>query len=137
MTSDEFSTAYARIQHITGSQTQTELAQFLGISQGSVSVAMRRGHIPDKWLLVILRRTGINPDWVLTGEGEQNLSAVIRATRVEKEADWLADQMATRCQYNMEGTCKYAECPMGSTVTCECVIMPDWRDAARKAVEEK
>ena len=50
-------------------RTQIELARFLGIQQSSISDAKRRGAIPAEWLLKLLRHKGINPDWVLSGEG--------------------------------------------------------------------
>lgn len=65
--------ALERIRAVTGCRTQTGLADFLGISQSSVSDAQRRGIIPVQWLLKLLRGQGINPDWVLTGEGARCL----------------------------------------------------------------
>lgn len=67
------SAALERIRAVTGCRTQTALADFLGISQSSVSDAQRRGIIPAQWLLKLLRGQGINPDWVLTGEGARRL----------------------------------------------------------------
>lgn len=49
------------------------LAQFLGIRQSSVSDAQKRGVIPAEWLLKLLRKKGVSPDWVLTGEGSRFL----------------------------------------------------------------
>ena len=54
-------------------RTQAELADFLGIRQSSISDAKKRGRIPSDWLLALWRKKGINPDWVLTGQGSRGL----------------------------------------------------------------
>lgn len=53
--------------------TQAELAIFLGINPSSVASAKRRGSIPDHWLLTLLRKERINPDWILSGQGPRFL----------------------------------------------------------------
>lgn len=70
------SAAMARIQCATGCTTQTALAELLGIRQAFVSDAVRRGEIPADWLVLLLRLKGINPDWVLTGQGRMLLRPV-------------------------------------------------------------
>lgn len=60
-----------RVFEAAGCRTQTELAHFLGIRQSSISDAKRRGSIPADWLLKLLLLRGINPVWVLTGQGAQ------------------------------------------------------------------
>lgn len=54
-------------------RTQVELAQFLGIRQSSVADAKKRGSIPAEWLVRLLKVKKVNPEWILTGEGAQNL----------------------------------------------------------------
>ena len=39
------------------------------IRQSAITDAKRRGAIPADWLLKLLRIQGVNPDWILTGEG--------------------------------------------------------------------
>lgn len=56
--------------------------------------------------------------------------------RLERETDWIAEHLATRCQYNSDGICERATCPVDYEGNCECVTIPDWRAAARKAVEK-
>ena len=63
------SSAFQRFYVAAECRTQIELAHFLGIQQSSISDAKRRGAVPAEWLLKLLRYKGINPDWVLTGEG--------------------------------------------------------------------
>lgn len=63
-----------RIYKITGTKTQVELAEFLGVRQSAISDAKRRGSVPAKWLLTIWDKKKVSPDWVLTGEsGESQL----------------------------------------------------------------
>ncbi len=61
--------ALQRFFEAVGCRTQQQLAEFLGISQSSISDAKRREVIPAEWLLKLLRDRGVNPDWILTGEG--------------------------------------------------------------------
>lgn len=69
----EFDAAYARIREVCGVSTQTEASAYLGIRQSSISDAKRRVAIPAAWLLTILAREGVNPTWILTGEGSKFL----------------------------------------------------------------
>ena len=69
----EFDAAYARICKVCGMKTQTERSAYLGIRQSSISDAKRRMMIPAAWLLTILAHEGVNPTWILTGEGSKFL----------------------------------------------------------------
>ena len=61
----------ARVYEAVPCRTQVELAEFLGIRQSSISDAKRRGAVPAEWLLKLLLMKGINPVWVLTGQGSR------------------------------------------------------------------
>ncbi len=69
----DYAEAFARIQEVTGCGTQQELAVFFGVKQSSISDAKKRGHIPDSWLLALVRKRSITPDWILTGQGARFL----------------------------------------------------------------
>lgn len=58
-----------RLYLVTGTRTQMELADVLGIRQSSVSDAKKRQNVPAEWLITILRTKGVHPDWILTGGG--------------------------------------------------------------------
>ena len=60
-------------------RTQLELAAFLGVRQTFIADAKRRAFIPAEWLLTLLRLKGVNPEWVLTGQGPQYLCACLYA----------------------------------------------------------
>lgn len=76
MPRSDFTEAISRIQLVTGCGTQQELAEFLGIRQSSISDAKKRGSIPSDWLLSLWRKKGIDPDWILTGQGSRWLKSV-------------------------------------------------------------
>ena len=62
-----------RMQSVTDCRTQQDLAAFLGIGRKALGKAEKRGTVPDRWLLTLLRKKGINPDWIVTGQGMQRL----------------------------------------------------------------
>lgn len=57
-----------RIYNVTGTKTQTELAEFLGVRQSSISDAKKRRSVPAEWLLRIFRVKGVHPEWIVTGK---------------------------------------------------------------------
>ena len=72
-----FEAQMARIKFIAQAWTQCQLADFLGVKQASISEASKRGNIPPGWLVVLVRKLRVNPDWVLEGRmpvflGERN-----------------------------------------------------------------
>ncbi|WP_027186130.1 LexA family transcriptional regulator [Desulfovibrio inopinatus] len=71
--SDLFEICMERIQSTTKAYTQVELAEILHIRQSSISDAKKRNSIPAKWLVTLLQKFRLNPDWVLLGEQPQYL----------------------------------------------------------------
>lgn len=74
----EYDAVIMRIQEKTPIRSQSQLAHYLGVKQSEVSDVRRRASfgidldkpaIPASWLLTLLRKDQLNPDWVLTGEG--------------------------------------------------------------------
>ena len=45
-------------------------------TQSSIADAKRRGSIPSDWLLMLWRKKGTNPDWILWGQGAKGLQPV-------------------------------------------------------------
>lgn len=64
-----FEAAMRRIQAVTGTRTQVELARLLDIRQSSISDAKKRASIPDAWLVRLCVLYDANPAWVLHGDG--------------------------------------------------------------------
>lgn len=52
-----------------GGKTQTDLGEALGVAQASISDAKRKSKIPPEWFLKLSTGRGLNPNWLLTGEG--------------------------------------------------------------------
>jgi len=50
--------------------SQNRLAILLGINRAGITQAKNKGTIPDKWILALFRKYGINPDWIETGKGK-------------------------------------------------------------------
>ncbi|WP_407944186.1 helix-turn-helix domain-containing protein [Maridesulfovibrio sp.] len=68
----EFNGILARLAEafcIDGNITQVKLAEALDIRQSSISDAKRRKSIPAEWLLKALEISGVDPNWIRTGEG--------------------------------------------------------------------
>lgn len=63
-----FHEAMARLKDVSGLATQLTLAPWLGVTQSALSCAGKRRSIPAQWLLVILKKTGVNPEWILHGD---------------------------------------------------------------------
>ena len=66
----------ARIKIVSRTQTQTELAKLLEVSQSSVAEAKRRQSIPADWYLKLFEKLGVNPDWLKKGNGPVYLRTV-------------------------------------------------------------
>ncbi len=67
--SDSFKEILDRVWKETDLKNQTELAEMLGIRSASISDAKTRGKFPSDWVVKINLKYGINPAWLLTGEG--------------------------------------------------------------------
>lgn len=58
-----------RIMLVTGKHSLTTLAEELGVGMPAMTDARRRGKIPADWLLTLTMKKGVNPEWLLTGQG--------------------------------------------------------------------
>jgi len=50
--------------------SQNRLAILLDINRAGITQAKKKGSVPDKWILELYRKYGINPDWIETGKGK-------------------------------------------------------------------
>jgi phage repressor protein C with HTH and peptisase S24 domain len=55
----------------TGLETQTALATMLGVNRAAISMAKKKGMVPEKWALKLAERYGLRPQWLLYGRGER------------------------------------------------------------------
>lgn len=58
-----------RLKQALGVTTDTALAKALGIKQGSISGAKKKGTIPPGWIIGVAKETGVSADWLLWGTG--------------------------------------------------------------------
>ncbi len=81
----DFKDILQRVFEAAGCRTQVELADFLGIRQSSISDAKRRESIPAEWIIKLIEKKHINPDWLLRGEQQKYLmpSDTLQKTKTE------------------------------------------------------
>ncbi len=58
-----------RILGATGISSSSELAKELGINRSGITHARNNNRIPDKWIVKLYRKFGLNPGWLDTGVG--------------------------------------------------------------------
>lgn len=64
-----------RMMAATGTASMRALAPLLGLSSHTpISVAKAKNALPKRWLTTMEFQHGINPEWLLRGEGEMRLS---------------------------------------------------------------
>ncbi len=71
-----------RVFDATGINSQIELAEALGINRSAITQARKKGAVPDKWILGLYRKFGLNPDWLEKGIG----SIFLKSGRDDGEA---------------------------------------------------
>lgn len=64
-----FNERLKRIQSVTHTRTQAELADILEVKQSSVSDAKKRNSIPAEWYMKLFEKLGVSPDWLKKGMG--------------------------------------------------------------------
>ena len=74
MAASRFDTFISRVKQATGISSLNKIALDLGVHRSSITQARKRGSIPDKWILQLFRKHGLNPDWLEHGTGPQFLS---------------------------------------------------------------
>lgn len=58
-----------RLKLVIRKHTATDLADFFGVPESTVSAAVRRGKMPSSWLVILMRVKNVHPEWILTGKG--------------------------------------------------------------------
>lgn len=64
----DFTSAVSRIFESLDVNIQSKLANALGLAQPTINYSLSRGTIPTSWLIALLRKNSLNPDWILYGE---------------------------------------------------------------------
>jgi len=65
----QFDDFLKRVFTATGIESQIELAAALGINRSAITQARKKGAVPDRWILGLYRKFGLNPDWLENGLG--------------------------------------------------------------------
>ena len=69
MTENKIDVLIQRIMDATGIRSQSELARELEINRSGITHARNKNQIPDKWIVKLYRRFGLNPGWIESGTG--------------------------------------------------------------------
>lgn len=86
---------FSRFLDASGCRSQGELAAMLGVRLTLVIDAKKRGRIPDDWLRRLRAVRGVNPDWVLSGEGRKY---------VDNEGPWMQEVLREEpCSERLRG----------------------------------
>ncbi len=97
-----FEAQYRRVFEAAGCRTQVELADFLEVRQSSISDSKRRKSIPSDWLVRLMVKKRVSPEWVLFGKGAQHLIPadadqakphVVRVTEVRPPQECSAQEL--------------------------------------------
>lgn len=99
-----FEAQYKRVFDAAECRTQTQLADILEIRQSSISDSKKRKSIPSDWLVKLLERKRVNPEWVRTGVGPMRLGStgdqtsmphVVKITEVRPPAECSSQELFT------------------------------------------
>lgn len=58
-----------RAYEALGINSQIDLASALDLNRSAITQAKKKDVVPDKWLLILFKFHGVNPDWIETGKG--------------------------------------------------------------------
>ncbi len=58
-----------KVYEATGFRYQNELASALGINPSAITQARKKDSIPARWILLLYRKYGLNPNWLEEGIG--------------------------------------------------------------------
>lgn len=92
-----------RLKTACGAGTDTAFADFLGISQGSISGAKKKGQLPHSWFFQVAEKTNVSSDWLCFGRGSMRHSEEAKLpekqTQITEEPRALASTKTTceRC----------------------------------------
>jgi phage repressor protein C with HTH and peptisase S24 domain len=69
MTTNKIDALMERILDATGISSQSELARELEINRSGITHARNNNKIPDKWVVKLYKKFGLNPQWTESGIG--------------------------------------------------------------------
>lgn len=88
----EFSGGQAVVDRLLkayGFSTQRELVEKIGVGHGTVSTWIRRDHFPGEAVVQCALDTGISLEWLATGKGEPDFSAIRKSEQQSLKVEML------------------------------------------------
>ena len=76
-----------RLKLVIRKHTATDLADFFGVPESTVSAAVRRGKMPSSWLVILMRVKNVHPEWILTGKGPCLMTLPPEPSRYETDVE--------------------------------------------------
>lgn len=78
----DFSTVLNRIETKTGKLNQAKLAEIVGVSQSAIAKRKKDKTFPEEWAFRIGQKYNLLTEWILKGEGPQNLGQLHKSEPV-------------------------------------------------------
>jgi phage repressor protein C with HTH and peptisase S24 domain len=75
MAQNKIDALMGRILDATGISSQSDFARELEINRSGITHARHNNKIPDKWIVKLYRKFGLNPQWIETGIGNVFIQA--------------------------------------------------------------
>jgi len=63
-----FASRFGRLLTATGANSDSEFARRLGLTQGGISAAKKRGQIPAAWIEQVAEKYNVSADWLFFGD---------------------------------------------------------------------
>ena len=82
-----FDAQMERLKLVIRKHTATDLADFFGVPESTVSAAVRRGKMPSSWLVILMRVKNVHPEWILTGKGPCLMTLPPEPSRYETDVE--------------------------------------------------
>lgn len=76
ITSVEFTSVLKRMLKVSSCESENDLERYLELSYGEINEAKARNMIPAYYLIVLMKKSHASPKWILTGHGDQYITAI-------------------------------------------------------------
>lgn len=87
-----FAEIWTRIKIETEIRTMSELADFVGSSQPTVSTKKKENTFPVEWAYKVAREYGLNIEWILEGIGSPRPGQSSDPVIIRQLAEWIREE---------------------------------------------
>ena len=94
-----FDAQMERLKLVIRKHTATDLADFFGVPESTVSAAVRRGKMPSSWLVILMRVKNVHPEWILTGKGPCLMTLRPEPSRYETDVEVTMKKRSGGCRH--------------------------------------